>query len=120
MMTLRLGSLSSRHMRHAYGLHLFTGTHAPLSLEDSIVAEMKDVVRASEDFFLVADEGLCCAPDPNISPSQDYVHAIRELIDSALFPQVPSSKALKRHGESRLLKPCNLTSHRHGGSASGH
>jgi len=83
------------------------------------MVEMKDVVCASEDVFLVADEGSCCAPDPNVSPPQDYVDAIREPIDSALFPQVLSSKALKRHGESRLLEPCNLASHRHSGSASG-
>jgi len=47
---------------------------------------MKDVVRASEDVFLVADEGSRDAPDPNIPPPQDYVDAIGEPIDSALFP----------------------------------
>ena len=120
MMTLRLGGLSSCHMWHVCGLHSFAGTHAPLSLEDYIMAEIKDVVCTSEDVLLVADEGLCCAPDPNVSPPQDYVDAIGEPIDSALFPQVPSSKALKRHGESRLLEPCNLALHRHSGSASGH
>ena len=60
--------------------------HAPLSLENCIVVEMKDVVRASEDVFLVTDEGSRHAPDPNVSPPQDYVDAIGEPIDSALFP----------------------------------
>jgi len=59
---------------------------APLSLENCVVAEMKDVVRAAEDVFLVVDEGSRHAPDPNVSPPQDYVDAIGEPIDSALFP----------------------------------
>jgi len=47
---------------------------------------MKDVVRAAEDVFLVVDEGSRHSPNPNVSPPQDYVDAIGEPIDSALFP----------------------------------
>jgi hypothetical protein len=47
---------------------------------------MKDVVRASEYVFLVTDEGSRYAPDPNVSPPQDYVDAIGEPIDGVLFP----------------------------------
>jgi len=47
---------------------------------------MKDVVRASEGVFLVVDEGSRHALDPNVSLPQDYVDAIGDPIDSALFP----------------------------------
>jgi hypothetical protein len=48
---------------------------------------MKDVVRASEDvFLLLTDEGSRHAPDSNVSPPQGYVDAIGEPIDGALFP----------------------------------
>ena len=61
--------------------------YAPLSLENCVVAEMKDVVRATKDVFLVTDEGSRHEPDPNASPPQGYVDAIGEPIDGALFPQ---------------------------------
>jgi hypothetical protein len=64
---------------------------APLSLENCVVAEMKDVVRATWEVFLVSlvsdeDERFWC-PDPSIAPPEHYVDALGEPIDSALFPK---------------------------------
>jgi hypothetical protein len=59
---------------------------APLSLENCVVAEMKDVVRAMSGVFAVSDESGLDAPIADLSPPQDYVDAIGELIDGALLP----------------------------------
>jgi hypothetical protein len=59
---------------------------APLSLENCVVAEMKDVARAMSGVFAVSDESGPCASIPDLLPPQDYVDAIGEPVDSALLP----------------------------------
>ncbi|KAH9995906.1 hypothetical protein BJV74DRAFT_945123, partial [Russula compacta] len=58
---------------------------APLSLENCVVAEMKEVERAAEGVFAVTtSEGLWWQ-DPDFTPPQDYVDALGEPIDGALL-----------------------------------
>ena len=60
--------------------------HSPLSLENCVVAEMKDVVRAMSGVFAVSEESGRNEPIPDFSPPHDYVDAIGEPIDGALLP----------------------------------
>jgi hypothetical protein len=58
---------------------------APLSLENCVVAEMKDVARAMLEVFSVTDiEVEMPSPAP---PPEGYVDALGEPIDSALFTE---------------------------------
>jgi len=67
----------------------------PLSLENCVVAELKEAERAVRSVFATPQDGE--KPDDGVPasalPPNDYVDALGEPIDSALLPQgfVPSS-----------------------------
>jgi hypothetical protein len=67
----------------------------PLSLENCVVAELKEAERAVRSVFATPQDGE--ERDDGIPksalPPHDYVDALGELIDSALLPQgfVPTS-----------------------------
>ncbi|KAI9459319.1 hypothetical protein F5148DRAFT_1276818 [Russula earlei] len=66
---------------------------APLSLENCVVAEMKEVVDVMFDIFAVSDRRGPFKPNP--APPQDYVDALGDPIDGAYF----SCLAIRRSPE---------------------
>ena len=57
---------------------------APLSLENCVVGEMKEVSRALSRVFAVPDEGAVYE-ELGVAPPHDYVDALGEPIDPARF-----------------------------------